>query len=326
MVVSGTISTTTFNTRKVIDTAFRMCRVMPQNITSEMQDYARDALYMRLSAMANPKSPSWCIDKVILPMYENQPVVTLPVGTVEVLNVNYRNLQEVTGETTSTSTAYSVYFDSDTQVATVGMLWTGTSVTVTFQVSSDLLTWTTVGTQETSVSTGEWTWTDISAPSAYPYFRITSVSPMLLDQVYLGNMPQEIPLGSLNRDTYSAQSNKIFPGRPATFWFKRMLPLPVLNLWPAPNPAATVAQLTVWRHIHIMDVGTLAQSIDVPQRWLNAIIYDLAAVLALETPTVDPQMIPLLDAKAQGAMREAWEGDNDGSPTFYQPRIGCYTK
>jgi hypothetical protein len=326
MAVSGTVSTTTFNTRKVIDTAFRMCRLMAQNITSEMQDYARDALYLRLSNLANPKPPSWCIEKIILPMYQSQPVVTLPTGTVEVLNVNYRTLQELTGETTSTDTAYTVYFDSATQVATVGMLWAGTSVPVNFQVSSDLLTWTTVGGQETSVSAGVWTWFDVSAQQAYPYFRVTSSDPMILSQVYLGNMPQEIPLGALNRDTYSAQSDKIFTGRPATYWFQRTQPLPVLNLWPAPNPAATVAQLVIWRHVHIMDVGTLAQSINVPQRWLDAITLDLAARMALETPAVDPQMIPMLDAKASTAMKEAWEGDNDGSPTFYQPQIGCYTK
>jgi len=326
MAVSGTVSTTTFNTRKVIDTAFRMCRLMAQSITSEMQDYARDALYLRLSDLANPKPPSWCIEKIILPMYENQPIITLPIGTVEVLNVNYRNLQEVSGTTTSSSTDYTVYFDSATQVATVGVLWSGTSVSLTFQVSSDLVTWTTVGTQETSVSAGEWTWTDISAPMAYPYFRITSTDPQLITQVYLGNMPQEIPLGPLNRDTYSAQSNKIFAGRPATYWFQRTMPLPVLNLWPAPNPAATVAQLVIWRHVHIMDVGTLAQSINVPQRWLDAITLDLAARLALETPAVDAQVLPMLEAKAQAALREAWDGDNDGSPTFYQPRIGCYTK
>jgi hypothetical protein len=326
MAVSGTVSATTFNTRKVIDTAFRMCRLMAQNITSEMQDYARDALYLRLSNLANPKPPSWCIEKIILPMYQSQPVVTLPTGTVEVLNVNYRTLQELTGETTSTDTAYTVYFDSATQVATVGMLWAGTSVPVNFQVSSDLLTWTTVGGQETSVSAGVWTWFDVSAPQAYPYFRVTSSDPMILSQVYLGNMPQEIPLGALNRDTYSAQSDKIFTGRPATYWFQRTQPLPVLNLWPAPNPAATVAQLVIWRHVHIMDVGTLAQSINVPQRWLDAITLDLAARMALETPAVDPQMIPMLDAKAAAAMKEAWEGDNDGSPTFYHPQIGCYTK
>lgn len=330
MAVSGTVSTTTFNTRKVIDTAFRMCRVMAQNITSEMQEYARDALYMRLSALANPKPPSWCIEKIILPMYANQPVVTLPVGTVEVLNVNYRSLQELIGSTVSLATSYTVDFtnaDVDSaQVTSVGVKWTGTAVALTFQTSDDGTTWTTVGTQTTAAVTGEWTWTDIEAPAAKTYFRITSVDPMLTSDVFLGNSPSEIPLGPLNRDTYSAQSNKVFAGRPSTYWFQRSLPLAKLNLWPAPNTAAEQAQMVIWRHIHIMDVGTLVQSLNVPQRWIDAITLDLAARLALETPSVDPSLIPALGALAQASMREAWDADNDGSPTFYQPMIGCYTK
>lgn len=330
MAVSGTVSTTTFNTRKVIDTAFRMCRVMAQNITSEMQDYARDALYLRLSALANPKPPSWCIERIILPLYANQPIVTLPVGTVEVLNVNYRTLQELTGTTVSSSTTYTVDFtndDSDSaQVTTVGMKWSGASVTVTFQTSPDNATWTTVGTQTTAAVAGEWTWTDIEAPAAATYFRITSTDPMLTSEVYLGSLPSEIPLGPLNRDTYSAQSNKVFVGRPSTFWFQRAMPLPQLNLWPAPNDAAELGQLVIFRHIHVMDIGTLVQSLNVPQRWLDAITLDLAARVALETPSVDPNLIALLDAKAQAALRDAWDGDNDGSPTFYAPRIGCYTR
>lgn len=326
MAVSGSVSATTFNTRKVIDTAFRMCRLMAQNITSEMQDYAKDALYLLLSDMANPKPPSWCIEKIILPMYLNQPVITLPIGTVEVLNANYRSLQEVTGATTSSSTNYTVSFDSQTQVATVGIKWAGTSVGVTFQTSDDSVTWTDVGSQSTVAASGEWTWLDISGPLPKAYFRIISTDPMLISEVYLGNMPQEIPLGSLNRDTYSAQSNKIFSGRPATYWFQRSMPLPLLNLWPAPNQAATVAQLAIWRHVHIMDVGTLAQSINIPQRWMDAIVQSLAARLALQTPSVDAQMIPMLQGMAAASMQKAWDGDNDGSSTYYAPRIGCYTR
>ena len=38
MAMSGTISTTKFNTNAVIDHAFRRCRVSAQRITAEMQD------------------------------------------------------------------------------------------------------------------------------------------------------------------------------------------------------------------------------------------------------------------------------------------------
>jgi hypothetical protein len=139
-------------------------------------------------------------------------------------------------------------------------------------------------------------------------------------------LPQEIPLGSLNRDTYVAQSNKIFAGRPANYWMKRDRLRPELYLWPAPNTTAESAQLVVWRHRHIMDVGKLTQEIEVPQRWMEAITAQLAFKIALQTPMVDAGMIPKLQALAQAAQQVAWDGDNDGSPTFIQPWIAPYTK
>jgi hypothetical protein len=198
MAVSGTISATTFNSLKVVDHAFRRCRLHAQNITAEMQSYALDSLYLLLSDLANTKTPSWCIEKILLPMYLNQPVVELPVGTVEVLNANYRTLQEVTGETVSLSQSYTVIFSggdySDSTVSTVGVKWSGVSVPLTFQVTDDNLTWVTVGTQETSVSAGEWTWVDLSAAVPHLGFRITAAAPILATEVFLGNTPQEIPL------------------------------------------------------------------------------------------------------------------------------------
>ena len=103
MAFSGNVSGTTFNALKVVDHAFRRCRLPAQAITGEMQSYALDSLYLLLSELANIRTPSWCIDYVILPMYQNQQVVTLPLGTVDVLNLNYRQIQQVSGATTTTS-------------------------------------------------------------------------------------------------------------------------------------------------------------------------------------------------------------------------------
>lgn len=327
MAFSGTISTTTFNTRKVVDHAFRRCRVTAQRVTAEMQDIATDCLYLLLSELASVKTPSWCIEKLILPFYVGQPNVTLPLGTEEVLNVNYRSLQQVTGPETFTSTTYKVNFGTFTQVATVGIKWLAAAVPVTFAVSDDDITWTNVEVQTTTASSGEWTWTDITPALPHKYFRITANSGTLsYETIYLGNTPTEIPFGVLNRDSYIAQANQIYQGRPTTFWFQRDINQPILHLWPAPNPAAEYAQLIVWRHRQIMDVGTLQQELEIPQRWYDAIVMKLASRLALEIDIVDPNLIGTLTQLAENSMRIAWDGDNDGSSMMIQPMIGYYTK
>jgi predicted small secreted protein len=284
-------------------------------------------LYLLLSELSSVKTPSWCIEKVILPFYEGQPNVTLPLGTVEVLNANYRYLQAVSGSNIVTATTYQVNFASTTVVSTVGIEWSAVSAPLSFSVSNDGITWTVVDTVTPTAVAGEITWFDIFPALAYAYFKITATSGVLsYTTITLGNTPNEIPFGVLNRDSYVAQANQIFAGRPTTYWFQRDINQPVMHLWPAPNQAAEVAQLIVWRHRHIMDVGTLQQELEIPQRWYEAIVSKLASKLALETDAVDMNLIPLLDAKAEQALREAWDGDNDGSPTTITPNIGVYTR
>lgn len=326
MAYSGNIGGTTTNALKVVDHAFRRCRLPAQAITAEMQAYALESLRFMLNELANIKTPSWCIQRLILPMYQNQPLVTLPDGTVEILNLNYRVLQLLSGASVTTSTSYTVDFTTQTTVDTVGIKWSAAAVPVTFQVSTNGTVWTTVGTSSDTASAGEITWTDISGALPYNYFRVTAASPLNFSAITLGNLPQEIPLGQLNRDSYVNQSNKVFPGRPSNYYFQRNLPQPVVYLWPAPFVAAEAAQLILWRHRQIMDTENLQQEVEMPDRWQEAIINGLAARMAAETPAVDAQLIPILEQKALISQQRAWDGDNDGSPIQINPGIGAYTK
>jgi hypothetical protein len=95
---------------------------------------------------------------------------------------------------------------------------------------------------------------------------------------------------------------------------------------PAIGPGSTVYQIVAWRHRHIMDVGTMTQDVEVPQRWLDAVISMLAAKLASEIPEVPADMIPLLDAKATQAELEAWGEERDNSPIRWAPNISAYTR
>jgi len=328
MAYSGEIGNTTFNALKVVDHAFRRCRLPAQAITAEMHDYAVDTLNTTLAELASVKTPSWCIEKIILPMYENQPVVTLPEGTVSVLNLNYRILQLLSGATTTAGNLYQVSFTTSTVVDTIGIKWSGTAVPVHFQVSTNGSTFTTVGSSSATASAGEITWTDISGALAYPYFRIYTQDPndvLSYSSITLGNMPQEIPLGQLNRDGYVNQSNKVFPGRPSNYYFQRDLPEPIVRIWPAPFSAAEQAQLVLWRHRQIMSNSNLQQDVEIPARWLEAIINTLAARVAAETPQVDPTIMAVLEQKSAISMQRAWDGDNDGSPIQINPGIAAYT-
>lgn len=328
MAYSNTVSQTVFTTRRVIDNAVRRCKLVAEQITSENIDIANDQLYLLLSDLANQGVPLWCIQKCIYPLYEGTPTITTYTGTVDLLNTNLRTLQEVTGTNTDTSTSRTVEFVSPSAVTTVGILWSAAAVPVSLQRSDDGVNWTIIQNEDQAATAGQWTWFDLNSSKNSVYFRVVAVTGTLgFSQIYLGNTPTEIPMARMNRDDYTNLPNKSFQSnRPLQFWLDRQAQSPVLNIWPVPNAQATVYQVVTWIQRHIMDVGTMSQEIEVPQRWYEAIVAMLAAKMALELVEVDANLIPMLDQKAAQALAIAQAEERDNSPMMIAPNIAPYTR
>lgn len=328
MAYSNTVSQTVFNTRKVIENAVRRCKVPAELITAEYVDIANDQLYLILSDLANQGAPLWCIEKVIVPMYDGVGDVVLDTQTVDILNSNFRQLQTVSGVEVDTFTSRTIDFGGATFVTTVGILWSSAASPIAIERSTDGLLWETIQTETPDAVAGEWTWYDLDSSIATQFFRVRATSGTLgFSQIYTGNQPTEIPLARMNRDDYTNLPNKYFQSnRSLQYWFDRQIPNPIMHLWPVPNAAATVCQLVLWRHRYIMDVGTMTQQVEVPQRWYEAIVSLLAAKMAMEIVEVDPQLIPMLDAKAAQALYVAQAEERDNSPMMISPNIAMYTR
>lgn len=328
MAYSGTVSQTTFNTRRVIEHAARRCKLPAAQLTSEHVDIANDVLYLLLSDLANQGVPLWCVQKVIYPLYEGVSTIVTETGTVDILNSNLRTLQQVTGDNIDTSTARVIDYGSPTPVTTVGILWSQAAVPVEFSRSDDGVVWEIIQSEVPSASAGDWTWYDLASIVPASYFRVRATSGTLgFSQIYTGNTPTEIPLARMNRDDYTNLPNKAFQSnRPLQYWLDRQSLSPVMNLWPVPNSAATVMQVVTWCHRHIMDVGTMTQELEVPQRWYEAIVSLLAVKLAMELIEVDAQLVPMLDAKASQALYVAQAEERDNSPMMIAPNISMYTR
>lgn len=327
MSFSGTISETVFNTRKVIDSAMRRCRVPAQTITSEHIDIAKDQLFLLLSSWANDGAPLWCIEKQLYGLTEGQSALQLDVGTVDIRNANLRTMMQQTGTETVTASAYKVQFDEETTITTVGVLWSAASVPLTLQVSDDGSTWTSLQTLTPAASAGEWTWVDIDVATAGLYFRVLATGTLSYTQIFLGNTPTEINLSRLNIDDYTTLPNKTFQSsRPLQFWFDRQVRQPVMHLWPVPSAAAITSLIVLWRHRQIMDVGTLAQEIEVPQRWYDALVAGLAAKLVYEVMEADMGVASILEGKAEQALYKARAEERDNSRVNMTPNISTYTR
>ena len=351
MATSGTVSTTVFNTGRVIDHAYRRCRVPPETVTSEMLSIAQDNLYLLLSNLPNMGITLWTIEKHVLPFYQGQGNIVLPIGTIDVQNFNYRTISRYTGSTTSTSGVADFASDNDLETActqtspngsittdlfqpvfisTVGVnMRTAGTYTLVFEWSNDLVSWTAaVSPGAVAYTAAQWHWYDLDPQINAQYWRVRETGGATLDVsefVVAGN-PNEIPFARLNQDDYTNLPNKAFQGRPLQFWLDRKVNQPVMRLWPVPNAAAAYAQCVVWVERYIQDVGSLTQELEIPQRWYDAIVFQLALKLAIETPQVDPSMIDRLLPLANNALALAQMEERDNSPVMWTPNIAPYTR
>lgn len=358
MSTTGTVSTTVFNTGKLIDRAFGRAGIAPQKITPEYISIAQDLLYLWLSTLASKGIALWAVTKQILPVYDATQDVPCPLGTVDVLNANLRQVTQIqlapgpiytssAGGTAAnafddnlatacTQTAPNGYlqvqYASASQPVVFGILPNATATwNVLIQTSNDGVTFTTVYSNAAlAVTAQQWFWVDIEGipESGVTYIRLQAAGGTTLNitEFVTGTSPQEIPLAKINRDDYSNLPNKWFPGRPVQFWYNKNIPQPTIVLWPVPQLQFTYFQIVLYTQRYIQDVGTMVQTVEIPQRWFMATMVELARSLCYEIPEADKDRIPGLETEATRMVADGWGSETDGSPIYIRPRIWGYTR
>jgi hypothetical protein len=357
MATSGTVSQTVFETRKVIDHAFRRCKLVPQQITSEMLETAMDCLYLVLSTLVNQGVKTWAQEKIILGLHQGEMSVVCPPGTVDILNLNIRTGNRLIGTPFGTvgfypveyafdedvNTYYSEFFgntilgtmlDVPARVTTIGILprlfVNGNTETWNFSIQAQRVggpweffkTWA-----DYTLVDEEWLYLDFEGKDEFIGYRLVAdanTAFFIAELVFMNNT-REITMAKVNRDNYSTLPDKNFQGRPTQFWYNKSLPEPTVTIWPTPNGEYEFAQLVGYSQRQIQDVGSLTQTLDIPQRWYMAVVAMLAESLARETKDVDMQLIPLLEANMEKEVAKAWRSESDGSDSMLTPGIGVYT-
>lgn len=335
----------------VLDHGFRRAGIPAEKITSEMIITAKNILFLKMSALANRGIPLWSIQRILIPMYVGTRIVPTPTGVVDVLNVNLRTNQRLSGtasassgtadnafdgdlDTACTNTAVAEYIQlalsSATRVTTVGILPNASGTwTYTVEGSDDGVTFTTLYTATAeAVVAGTWIWFDFDADHEYSYYRLQAGATTTLDvtEFVLSNTPMEVPAALINRDDYFNLPDKSFLGRPTQYWLDKQRDQLEINLWPSPGAEFTFAQLVVQAQYYLQDVGTMSQTLDIPQRWYDFIVWSLSADVILEMPEADRSRLPVVEARAGAAYQDAWAGETDRAPLKMVPRIRPYTR
>lgn len=352
MATSGTVGQTVISVQSLIDHGARRAGKLAEELTSEQVQSAKESLYYLLSNLGNRGIQYWCINKTVIGLLPEKYVYELPVGTIDVLNANYRTVLANTNNPYSSSGVTINAFDgqytnicqltnntgfigidmglnNQVYIGTVGILPAITgNVTIEIQASNDSVIWETVYSPGSVLwNAGTWIYYDLEPSANTRYWRIlqTAGADMGVYQTVFGSNATEIPLARMNRDDYTNLPNKNFTNNwPLQYWFDRTIPQPAMYLWPV--PATYAPQLVVWRHRHIEDVGDLSGELEIPQRWYLAIQNMLAHQMAMELPTVDAARIAYCEQQAEKYWFQAEQEERDKSPIYFAPNISYYTR
>lgn len=326
MATSGTVGLTAFNLADTIDLAMRRCRINPSLQTVEVVDSVRKALFTVLTSNAARGLNLWRMVHGFLGMIPGVIRYDLPVGTICVTNLNFVINSVSDRLLTSIVGGYQLDPVSAVTSCRIGIkVNTDFIAPLNFATSTDGVIFTSqLVVPPTAYVKGSWYWFELPVTEAIVSFQVTSVTPFVLDDAAVGSQPNTIiPLWQWNLDDYSQQPTRNLLGRPSTnFYFDKQR---VPKVWVWPCPSNEFDYLEYWIHQQIEDINLLTEEVDVPQRWVNAVIWLLAKEICFLMP-VDAELVPLVMIEADKALGEAELGETDGATTTMAPNISVYTR
>lgn len=133
--------------------------------------------------------------------------------------------------------------------------------------------------------------------------------------------PQDRVLTPISRTDYSALPDKILQAPPTTFWFDRLSPIPTVTVWQVPdqNGPYVFFYYCVRR---IQDAyATGGQTPDIPYRFLDALVAELALRLARKYA---PALVEALTMEAREAWTYATTEDRERVQIFMAPDCSSY--
>lgn len=134
-----------------------------------------------------------------------------------------------------------------------------------------------------------------------------------------GSTQFDIPIARTSNANYAMLPTKTMPGRPSQVLVVRTA-TPQVKLWPVPN-SDTLYTLIYWRLRRIQDAGNGADTMDVPFRFIPAVVAGLAYHLAGKIPAA-MSLQPGLKDQYDQAFNTAISEDREKSTLRLVPRVG----
>lgn len=133
-----------------------------------------------------------------------------------------------------------------------------------------------------------------------------------------GNQQRDSTLTRISVSTYAALTNKLTRGRPNQLYVDRQS-TPRITVYPVPE--SDTYTLQAWRLRRIQDAQTGANTMDMPFRFVPALVAGLAYHIAMKVPE-GAQRLPVLEAVYNQTWQQAADEDRDRASVMLVPYGG----
>ncbi len=128
----------------------------------------------------------------------------------------------------------------------------------------------------------------------------------------------DLTITRISVSTYATIPNKLQQARPIQIYIDRQTAAPTFTVWPTPDASQTYT-VVYWRLRRTQDAGGGVNTMDVPFRFLPAMVAGLAYYLALKVPG-GAERLQVLKAQYDEAWELASSEDRDKSAIRLVPR------
>lgn len=296
----------------------------------------------------------WLVQREMFSIYPNQPIYTLPLNTVRVLEVtatqpqrlntggspassaggnadNCFNPMQIAG-CVQTSPNGNISYDYGTGNSN-SILYVGitpleqSTYTLTVDYSFDNINWTTIYTTNAQVYfANQTTWFVIQNSLNARAWRIkeTGGATLAIQQIYF-SQPTNVGTGdrllsALSRSEYLAIASKMNTGFASGYYFDQTI-TPTIVLWPVPSVGNGPTNILYTNYRYAQDVTQMFQSVEIPQRFYDALVCGLSSRLALKFA---PDRFQIMKQEAAEAYQIASQTDFENVTLRFDPDLSQF--
>lgn len=146
-------------------------------------------------------------------------------------------------------------------------------------------------------------------------YAITGARRMLSVRRRTSNI--DTPMNELAREEYYDLPTKAGTGTPVSWYFDPQRTTRTLYVWPTPTTAIAANTVLHFTYLRVIeDIDALENDPDLPQEWLEALIYSLAARLA---QAYGSDALSNVSAIAAGLLKDLSAQDQEPVSIYFQP-------